>query len=177
MLKLNQQPLRIIYLAVIGMIIFGCDPNSLGSKDTEQLNNDHDPTNIEIPRDQDNRQLDSFSNMDDDGEFVVIQDFGEEDWVKFREDRNLEAISNSSFNHINAQNSGAESWKPWEGHQYRIVYFSEEGSLKARAHLMTPDNREIEVSNTTLDSLNIQELRNEIQRSLDDVSANHKRIN
>lgn len=177
MLNFNRLPFRIIYFAVFGMIFMGCDPNSTGSKDTEQLNNDNDPTNIETPTNQDNRSSDNFGNMENDGEFVVIQDFEEDEWAKFSEDRNLESISNSSLNNMNARNFGAESWKTWEGHQYRIVYFSENGSLKARALLKTSDNREMEVSNKNLDSLNIQGFRDEIQRNLTDISSNYSRRN
>lgn len=175
MIVSNQKFSRIAYLALMFcFIIVGCNPDSSGAKETEQLNNDNDPTAIEKPKSRDPLLLQSQNSLDDQGEFVVIQNFSESDWSKISQDFNLSRVDNSTITTINSKNIGADGWKPWGEYQYRVIYFSESGSLKAKPILKNKDNSEVEFSNQLVDSLKMEDLWNEIQRRSFAISNDYK---
>lgn len=110
MIVSNQIFSRAPYLALMFcFIIVGCNPDSSGAKETQQLDNDEDPTAIERPRSQDPLLTESQGTMDDQGEFVVIQNFDETDWPKFSQDFNLGKVENSTMTTINSRTIGADS--------------------------------------------------------------------
>lgn len=174
MIVSNQRPPRVIYLCLMFvMLIVGCDSDSSGAKETLQLDNDEDPTAIERPRRVEPLLLENTNKIDDKGEYVVIQDFDEKDWQKIRQDFNLGSVEDSRMTTINSKNIGADEWKPWDMYQYRIIYFSEGGSLKAKPLLRNKVNEEMEFSSQMLDSLKIEGLWSEIQRSSSNISKNY----
>lgn len=156
------------------MFIVGCNSDSSGSKETEQLDNDHDPTAIEYPRGQEPQPSETTGQIDDKGEFVVIQDFDQSSWPEMRKSFNLNEISNAAESQITSNAVGASAWKPWGEYQYRVIYFSEGGALKAKPQLRGRDNEEFGFSTQLIDSLNMEQLWIEIQRSSIKISQSHK---
>lgn len=175
MIGSNQKTLRTFYLALMFcFIIVGCNPDSSGAKETQQLNNDNDPTAIERPKSQESLLSKSKDKTNERGEFVVIQNFDESTWPKISKDLNLGKVENSTMTTINSKTIGVDMWKPWGEYQYRVIYFSENGSLKAKPMLKNKDNTEMEFSTQMVDSLKMKELWTEIQRSSSNISSNYK---
>jgi hypothetical protein len=194
----NLKPFKVIAQAVVaGLLLMACENNSSGSKDTTQMDNDDDPTNIENQTGQDidnrttmgtDRNVGSMDNtgansdnldrnntgantgvsgnMDSSDDIVVIQNFDDQKWQKFRTDRNFQSGENISFNDINTSNMGADSWKTYQNKQYRIVYYTDNGSLKARPIVRTDDNTEIQLTTQTARSMSLQGLWDEIQKEV-----------
>lgn len=168
---------KFIYLTLsMSMLIVGCD-NSSGSKDTEQLNNDNDPTNIEQPRALDSNQnsgnadqdMGNIQNLENDSDIVVMQNFNDQNWEKFRTDRSFGTGQNFNLQDIDTRNIGADSWKDWENYQYRVIYYSENGSLKAKPVLRTTDRQHIQLTESAVDSLALKGLWDEIQREISEI--------
>lgn len=175
MKNLAIKPPKVIYLSLIfSLIILGCDPDSSGSKETQQIDNDEDPTAIERPRGQDPLLPTSENSLDDQGEFVVIEDFNEENWQKLSQEYNLGNIQDSTRNRINSEKVGAEAWKSWDVYQYRVVYFVKDGDLKAKPILKNKSNEEIDFTARNIDSLNMNELWTEINRNTSVIANNYK---
>ena len=180
---LNHQLPKVIYLTIcMSMLIVGCNNSSHGNKETQQKNNDNDPTKIEQPRGQDslqmkdrntNQVIGTLQNLDNDSDIVVMQNFNDPQWEKFKTERNFGSGENFNFQNINTGNIGGESWKSWENYQYRIIYYSENGSLKAKPLLRTADNKHIQLTQTAVDSLALKGLWDQIQNEVSETKKSN----
>lgn len=171
---------KFLYLTLsMSMLIVGCD-NSSGGKETEQLNNDNDPTNIEQPISHDstttdgirNNQMGNVENMENQSDIVVMENFNDQNWEKFSTDRNFGTGENLSLQNINTKNIGAESWKSYENYQYRVIYYSENGTLKAKPIVKTNNNQHFQLTTRNNDSLALKGLWDQIQSEVGEIKRN-----
>jgi hypothetical protein len=120
-----------------------------------------------------NERTGMSGNMDTNSDIVVIQNFDDKKWQKFRTDRNFQTGDNVSFNDITSRNIGAESWKTWQNKQYRIVYYTDNGALKARPIVKTDDNKEVQLTSQTVQSMSLQGLWDEVQKEVSGLKGRY----
>lgn len=166
--------IKIILCILLSLSFVECDPKSSGSNETQQLDNDNDPTTIETGEATDTLLMDGTIELDENGEFVVIRDFDHNRTQKFREEFNLQAINDSATSQMNSRIIGVDDWKSWGEYQFRVVYSVDGGSLKAKPILKNNNNEQINLSFETIDSLNLSTLWTEIQHRSLTITNNYK---
>ncbi|WP_157373336.1 hypothetical protein [Algoriphagus terrigena] len=167
----NQRSIRAMYLTLgFCMLIAGCDPNSTGSKDTQQLDNDNDPTKVEDPGVTDDMSSGELERRERAEELVLVTDFEDSDWQGIKEELKLESVEDSIRDSFGSGNVGADAWRSRDNYEYRLIYYSEDGYLKTKPQLRSKQGQKSSIAINSLDSLAMEDLWEEIERNTSRIS-------
>jgi hypothetical protein len=186
MIRNNYPLFKVKYLPLIlGLMLVGCGGNSSGSLDSVQIDEDEDPTHVEVPRVQNPPQIDDddsrenlnsgfYEGLDEKGEVILLREFDQAQWGQMMQEYNLSGTEEFTTYGVNSQYAGADQWKSWNDYEYRIIYFSSDGALRAKPVLRRKDGTKIQMSNQTIDSLNMDGLWEEIQNKMINISNTYQ---
>lgn len=184
MINLKQHSKKIVYPALLSFLLLGaCDERNTGSNSTEDWENStldsssEQMSNSPNTYDNNNNMDNNVGKMNNDGEFVVIRNFNEQDWNTVRSQNNLQDVNEPTMGQYTTQNSAASSWKSMGDYKYRVIYYSQNGELRAKPLLRTQDDQEIPMSSNTVDSLGVQDIWSDIQQSTSRISGNSNNNN
>ena len=172
----NQRSAKAMYLTLgFCMLIAGCNPNSSGSKDTEQRDRDNDPTQVENTVAQDTLSPGVLNRPGRENGLVVVNDFEESDWQRIQQDLDLQFVDDSISSSYGSRNVGADAWKSWDTYEYRLIYYTEDGSLKAKPQLRSRQGQNDGVAVQSLDAGATEELWKEIEKNTSAITDRYRR--